>query len=370
MDKLDDFFSARQYSIPKADKDNLLLSVLNQLTDYHRNNCIPYARILEVIYNAQLSARYETLSRIPFLPVRLFKRSDLHSLKTDEIVKTLTSSATTSSQVSMIYLDKETSMLQTKALNSIVASYIGKKRLPMILIDSKSVLKNRTMLSARAAGLLGISYFGRDHFYALDKNMKLDKEGLVSFLERHLNQTILLFGFTFMIWQYLYKEFKKQNESINLENAVLIHGGGWKSMEEQAINNKAFKTALFEQFGIRKVYNYYGMVEQVGSIYMECENGFFHAPNFSDILIRDYQNWDVLPTGKSGVIQTLSVLPRSYPGHSLLVEDIGKIYGIDDCSCGRKGTYFLIEGRVPKAELRGCSDTHGQMVSDAERRAI
>lgn len=234
-----------------------------------------------------------------------------------------------------------------------------------MLIESRSVLKNRAMFSARGAGLLGMSYFGRDHFYALDENMRLDKEGLASFMDKHGDERILLFGFTFMVWQYFYQELKKWNEHIRLKDAILIHGGGWKTLAKQAISNDVFKVALFEQLGIREVYNYYGMVEQVGGVYMECEEGFFHTPNFSEILIRDYRNWQLLTTGKPGVIQTLSVLPKSYPGHSLLTEDIGTIYGIDDCPCGRKGIYFLIEGRIPRAELRGCSDTHAKSIPNA-----
>ena len=57
-----------------------------------------------------------------------------------------------------------------------------------------------------------------------------------------------------------------------------------------------------------------------------------------------------------GLIQTLSLLPLSYPGHNILTEDLGVIHGIDDCSCGRKGKYFTVLGRVPNTELRGCSD--------------
>ena len=60
------------------------------------------------------------------------------------------------------------------------------------------------------------------------------------------------------------------------------------------------------------------------------------------------------------MIQLLSLLPTSYPGHSILTEDIGSIYGEDDCSCGRKGKYFKIYGRLKNAELRGCSDTYGE----------
>jgi hypothetical protein len=49
-------------------------------------------------------------------------------------------------------------------------------------------------------------------------------------------------------------------------------------------------------------------------------------------------------------------LPLSYPGHNILTEDIGIIKGIDNCKCGKKGKYFKVLGRVPDAELRGCSD--------------
>lgn len=54
----------------------------------------------------------------------------------------------------------------------------------------------------------------------------------------------------------------------------------------------------------------------------------------------------------------VSCLPHSYPGNSLLTEDIGMIEGVDDCPCGRKGKYIKILGRMKNAEIRGCSDTY------------
>ena len=360
MNRLEELFLKSPYSIAKAEKDRTLITILNDLTEYHYDHCSRYSHILDNLYQSEFKFQCESLSKIPYLPVRLFKEPGLHSLKKEEIFKTLTSSGTTSQRPSMIYLDKETSMLQTKALAAIVTSFIGKKRLPMILIDSSAILKDRAMFSARGAGLLGMSYFGRDHFYVLDENMRLDHDGLVNYLEEHEDETIFLFGFTFMIWKYFYQELRIRKSKIRFKDAVLIHGGGWKTLSEEAVSNDDFKAALLDQLGISKVYNYYGMVEQVGGIYMECEKGYFHAPNFSEILIRDYKNWNSLPVGESGIIQSLSVLPRSYPGHSLLTEDIGTIYGIDNCPCGRKGVYFSIEGRIPHAELRGCSDTHAK----------
>ena len=61
-----------------------------------------------------------------------------------------------------------------------------------------------------------------------------------------------------------------------------------------------------------------------------------------------------------GIIQLISVLPSSYPGHSILTEDEGYIIGEDDCKCGRKGKYFKIIGRIKNAEIRGCSDTYAE----------
>jgi hypothetical protein len=59
------------------------------------------------------------------------------------------------------------------------------------------------------------------------------------------------------------------------------------------------------------------------------------------------------------------MLPESYPGHSILTEDLGRITAVDTCPCGRLGKALRIEGRVPKAELRGCSDTHREIPAAA-----
>jgi hypothetical protein len=102
------------------------------------------------------------------------------------------------------------------------------------------------------------------------------------------------------------------------------------------------------------------MAEQTGSIYMECEAGYFHAADESEILIRDPRTLAEREPGTPGLIETLSTIPRSYPGHVLLTEDLGVVHGIDGCRCARRGTYFTFAGRLANAELRGCSDTHAE----------
>jgi phenylacetate-coenzyme A ligase PaaK-like adenylate-forming protein len=113
-------------------------------------------------------------TEMPFLPVRLFKMFELFSVDKSEIIKTMTSSGTTGQAVSKIFLDRETSSNQTKALTKIVSSFIGKQRIPMLIIDAESTVNNKHFFSARTAGILGFSIFGSKKTYALDDNMQLD----------------------------------------------------------------------------------------------------------------------------------------------------------------------------------------------------
>ena len=344
------------YSLDKEQKEQFLTKCLGKLSIHHYEHCQAYKRICDAKgFNVEQITSYFD---IPFLPVRLFKEYDLRSIGEENIQKTMTSSGTTGQQVSKIFLDRETSASQTKTLTKIVSSFIGKKRLPMLIIDTSAILKNRAMFSARGAGILGFSMFARDKCYALNENMQLDIEVMQKFLEKHEGEDIILFGFTFMIWQHFVKALKKMSYSPDLSKGVMIHGGGWKKLISESVSAQQFKQELKDVCGLERVHDYYGMVEQTGTIYMECECGHLHAPIFSDVIIRKPSDFSVAEIGEEGLIEVVSVLPKSYPGHALLTEDSGVILGEDDCPCRRLGKYFKVYGRIKNAEIRGCSDTY------------
>lgn len=344
------------FSLSEGEKKQYYTNIMHDLTLKHYNACQPYHRLLDNL-GFDVSNYYEP-EAYPFLPVRIFKEMDLKSVADEEIVKTMTSSGTTGQKVSKIYLDRNTSAQQSATLAKIMADMLGGKRFPMLIIDTKNVIKNRKIFSARGAGILGFSMFGRDTTYILDENMELNFDVLDAFMEKYEGQPILLFGFTYIIWEHFYKKLKNSDKKIDLRDGILLHGGGFKKLEAEAVSNEIYKKSLNEVCGIKRICNYYGMVEQTGSIFMECECGRLHASNFSDIIIRNPRDFSVCKTGEKGLIQLLSILPESYPGHSILSEDVGEITGIDNCPCGRKGKTFKIYGRIKKAEVRGCSDTY------------
>ena len=64
------------------------------------------------------------------------------------------------------------------------------------------------------------------------------------------------------------------------------------------------------------------------------------------------ENFKRSKPGEIGIAQVISSIPTSYPGNSILTDDLISIEGTDDCSCGRKGVYFDILGRLKASDPR------------------
>ena len=353
---IEDFYAQETYGLNAEEKDRLLTKELIELSHHHIENCIPYANIMKGMqYDPD---KIKHASDIPFLPVRLFKEIDLLSIPREHVFKTMTSSGTSGQAVSKIYVDKQTAMIQQKVMIRILSDYLGKQRLPILVIDTPAVMKDRKQFSARGAAIIGLQVMSREMTFVLNDDMSLNTEALLAFLEKNGDKKYLVFGFTFMIWQYLYQAALDLGIKPDMSNAWLMTGGGWKKLISASITQKEFQKRMTDAFAIRHFLDHYGMVEQTGCIYAECEYHHLHASIYSDVFVRRPEDFSLCEIGEEGILQTVSVLPHSYPGHSLLTEDRGLILGEDDCPCGRKGKYIKILGRLQSAELRGCSDTY------------
>jgi Acyl-protein synthetase, LuxE len=353
----DDWLSIPPYALDNSSKQPFLLTSLQNLTNSHYQNSSSYRNIIDRVFGGIDKINFSSIENIPFIPVSLFKTQELVSVSTTEVIKTLTSSGTTGQSVSKIFLDKETANLQSHVLVKIMQHFLGQSRLPMVIIDHPGVIKDRQSYSARGAGILGMMQFGHKPFYALKDDMSIDIEGLQAYLAGVGDRPVFFFGFTFMVWQYFIQALQTANLQLNLKNSTLIHSGGWKKLQSIAVSTTEFREQLMATTNIERCLNFYGMVEQVGSIFFENNLHYLHTPIYSDIIIRDPITLKPLPNGEIGLIQVLSILPHSYPGHSILTEDLGIIHGLDSPEAGMKGRYFEVLGRVPKSEARGCSDT-------------
>nr|WP_082535385.1 acyl-protein synthetase [Nonomuraea pusilla] len=336
------------FTLAEPDREAALVPRLAELTERHRRACEPYRRILDAIGAAPA---YERVADFPWLPVRMFKTHELRSVPADQVFRVLVSSGTTGAP-SRVHLDREAAAAQPRMLAATLRAVLGGRRLPMLIADTRSVVRDPT-LSARGAGVLGMMNLGRDHTFVLDEQGRVDAEAVGGFLRRHGSEPFLIFGFTFMVWLHL------RGLGADLSQGTLIHSGGWKRLTEQAVGNAEFRRTLAEECGLTRMHNFYGMVEQIGTIFLEGPDGDgLYCPDFATVVVRDPETWEEAPPGTPGLVEVVSTLPTSYPGHVLLTEDLGVVHGVDDGVW--PGKRFSVLGRLPRAEARGCSDVYAQ----------
>ena len=118
--------------------------------------------------------------------------------------------------------------------------------------------------------------FGKDKLFALDDQMNLRVDEVEKFIKnikilRFLSSALLtLFGNIFL-------NISVNKISFDLNNGILFHGGGWKKIESEKFPNQKNLNQLPKTLlNLNQVHDYYGMVEQTGSIYVECSEGFPH----------------------------------------------------------------------------------------------
>ena len=345
--RLDKFTDLNSYKTSLQQKDLFLKEIL-KLNNYHKKNSEIYRNIVKIKHKNRIIK----IEDLPFLPTRIFKNLNLKTINDKSVFKILESSGT-GGNISKIFLDKKNANTQIKVLSKIFKDFFSiNTRMPMIIFDKIKIKNLNFKHSAREAAYTGFSFMGKDHLFLLDENEDLKINELKEFIKKFKNTKIFLFGLTSVIWKLLNK---LDNIEFDLVNSILIHGGGWKKINDQNATKKNFKYLIKSKFNLTNIHDYYGMVEQTGSIFFECEKGYFHTSFFSDIIIRD-KFFEIQKIKKSGLIQLISLLPTSYPGHSIITEDQGAILGEDDCKCGRSGKYFKVFGRIPKSEIRGCGN--------------
>lgn len=354
MIDFDSLLSENPFSVSYKEKEEWFCEAQRKLTDFHYDRCVPYRNIIDRL-GFSLTADCK-LDFIPFIPVRAFKENDLKSIDDTDVARTLTSSGTSGQKVSQIHLDRRSTFLQSRILRHIFSDILpASADITLFVLEKSETLKSKNNISASIAAIRGFSQFAKHVVAIIDDEGNLNFEILKDFVDMNPKQPFILFGLTGAIWFQLLEYAKINCLSLNNNNGIVIHGGGWKKLVSAAVDRSVLNDTIKQRLGINLVHNYYGMVEQTGSVFIECEMGYFHPSIYSEVIIRDSQ-LSVAGIGEAGLIQVLSLLAHSYPGHSLLTDDIGVIEGVDCCRCGRKGKFFSVLGRAPGVELRGCSD--------------
>src|SRR2546427_2460178 len=353
--------TAPLYGLDPKERQSSLLALLKKELDYA---CDRNPRFRNYVDHGPIHFdTADALADLPYLPVGAFKANPpLALVNANEVKRTLTSSATTGQVPSRVVLDAETAKRMTKGVTTIIKDFIGPARRPYLVIDISENINTQVELGARGAAIQGLGSFATEGVCCLRRdpegNTSLELEKLLDCAAKWRETEVLVYGFTHVIWTQLVQPLKRQGITLDIPNARVLHSGGWKRLEREAVTKDVFMGGGGSVFCCSpdRVIDFFGMGEKVGGVFPGCVRGQQHVPALSEVVVRNPLTLKPVAAGQQGLVQVCSVLPTSFPGFLVLTDDMAEIIDYDECPCGRRGTSFRFAGRVPKAEVRGCGN--------------
>lgn len=359
MDYLNKLLDIPPFDFDESKRGDIFYKAMLSAVDYHIKNCKIFKKWCLAL-NIKSSKDLNSIEDIPFFPNMIFKKINLLSTQSD--YRTILSSGTSGQEKSKIYLDNENSRRQRIVLAKILNKILGNKRLPFLISDVDPFKSNsNNEINARVAGMTGYLLGSSSKEYVLKSGNKneiiLNIEKLEKLVNSYNNQDIpvVIIGYTFMIYEKIISYMKENKIRLKLpKNSFLIHFGGWKKLEDKKIDKIKLTKSINKFLGIKidNIVDIYGFTEQLGTIYPSFGLNNNKVPAYSQILIRDMKTLKVLPYGKKGFIHFLSPLPTSYPGISILNDDVGRITK----KINGKVEFEILK-RIDNFEQRGCGDT-------------
>ncbi len=351
---------------PAAD-DAFLKAMQTAFTHHYRDSEI-YRNICEHAgFSISDLESIVDLPRIPWLLVDVFKWYHLTSVPEDQIVITFTSSGTTG-QKSHTAWDQGSFDRQTAMRRRIMESYR--------LVDPHPVnyicfSYDQQTASHRGAAYAHSAYttFAPAHeiFFAIHPGPggepAFDADECLDVLRRfeHQSYPLRITGFPAFAWRTL-KAIETDGRPLHFApESLVIHGGGWKTMADEAVTPDVYATAVEKWLGIppSRVRDIYGFVEH-GVPYVTCERGSFHVPVFSRIFVRKPGTLDLLPEGETGLLHAVAPYNWAQPALSIVSTDYVQLQS--GCPCCRKGQTMKLLGRAGVRKHQGCALTAAELL--------
>lgn len=321
--------------------------------------------------------RLRTIEDVPYVPhvfVNVFKKYELLSIDRADIALNLTSSGTTG-QKSQIFFDA-TSLQRGLAMvdrshdemglyrpdlstNYVIFAYDPNeaKNVGTAFTDSnitKYAPKKRSYHALRWDEAAGSFAFRESETLTVmqsyaEEGLPVRFLGFPAFLHRMITRI---------------KEGKLPKFRFGSDSYVLT-GGGWKTSEQERIEQADFIAEVEEYLGIpaSNVRDGYGMVEH-GVPYLQCEHHRFHVPTYARAYTRDVGTLEVLPLGEVGFLHLVTPYNLAMPALSLLTSDLATVD--PDCPCGRQTPTLSIKGRAGTRKNKGCAISASQMLQSAK----
>ncbi len=296
-----------------------------RLFRYQAQRCEPYRRYIELL--GINPAEVCDVEDIPFLPIELFKSSDVYC--GEEAPEIIFTSSNTGSTVASRHL---MASLETyrETFTRAFEQFYGATEMWSIYGLLPNYLEREGSSLVYMVDTL-IKRCGSGGFYLNDY------EKLIEDIERDPKPKILL-GVSYALWDVAEKHAPK------LQNTIIMETGGMKGRREELSKSELHKI-LCEGFGVESIHSEYGMAELTSQAYSKG-GGIFYTPRWMRVMVRDVNDpFDHAPQSMRGGIDIIDLANLSSCAF-IQTQDIGRVL---------PNNGFMIEGRIAGSDIRGCN---------------
>lgn len=296
-----------------------------ELFRFQAEHTAPYRRYVELL--GVEPAHVERLEDIPFLPIELFKTTDVYC--GSEPAEMIFTSSNTGSTVASRHLVASLDAYRKTFIEAFRRFY-GEPQKWSIYGLLPSYLEREGSSLVYMVDTL-IKECGSGGFYLYDY------ERLIADMEADPKPKILL-GVSYALWDLA------EQYAPKLRDTIVMETGGMKG-RRQELTKSELHAILCRGFGIEHIDSEYGMAELMSQAY-SSGNGIFRTPEWMRVMVRDINDpFDHSPAGSRGGIDIIDLANISSCAF-IQTQDMGRLY--EDGS-------FQIEGRIAGSDIRGCN---------------
>lgn len=296
-----------------------------ELFRFQAERCQPYHDYISLLGIDPY--KIEAIEEIPFLPIELFKSSDVYcgEGKPEVIFTSSNTGSTLPSRHMMASLDT-----YRESFTRAFEDFYGKVEDWSIYGLLPNYLEREGSSLVYMVDTL-IKRCGSGGFYLNNY------EQLIRDIEGDPKPKILL-GVSYALWDVA------EQYAPKLKDTIIMETGGMKGRRRELSKSELHKI-LCDGFGVEAIHSEYGMAELTSQAYSKGA-GIFYTPCWMRVMVRDVNDpFDHAPQGMRGGIDIIDLANFSSCAF-IQTQDIGRL--LPDGG-------FMIDGRIAGSDIRGCN---------------
>ncbi|MCS3871218.1 phenylacetate-coenzyme A ligase PaaK-like adenylate-forming protein [Chryseobacterium ginsenosidimutans] len=279
--------------------------------------------------------KVDSLSKIPFLPIEMFKN---HQILDKNVTADLffQSSGTTQMNLSKHFIADEN--IYEESIYKSFEQFIGKPEDFIFLGLLPSYLEKQN-----SSLIYMVDYLMKKSTKPENGYFLYNHSDLFELLNQLKDKKVILFGVSFALLDFLdYCDSNSKTFKFS-DTLTVIETGGMKGRKEEMTKDELLKI-LQEGFKTDKIYSEYSMTELLSQAY-SLGNNEYQCPNWMRIMVRNAEDpFNYEKEGRTGAINIID-LANIHSCSFIATQDLGKIVG----------DKFHVLGRIDHSDIRGCS---------------